>query len=87
MKQLDDGQRRALEIIYPLVSTFGQRLATQWREAKQHCPGLTKEDFLHDFVFRWPRHRKRIPLENDNIRECLEKLAQGEKLLTDSERW
>jgi hypothetical protein len=85
MKQLDEGQRRALEIIYPLVITFDQNLARQWREAKQHSPALTREDFLQDF-FKWPRDRKRHPIEVDMIQEFLERLDQAEKQLTDSER-
>jgi hypothetical protein len=85
MKGLHEGQRRALEIIYPLVITFEQRFARQWREAKQHSPTLTKEDFLQNF-FKWPRDRKRHPVEIDMIREYLEILDQGEKQLTDSER-
>lgn len=85
MKQLDEGQRRALEIIYPLVITFDQNLARQWREAKQHSPALTKEDFLRDF-FGWPRDRKQHPIGIDTIREFLAILNQGEKRLTDSER-
>jgi hypothetical protein len=85
MKHLDEGQRRALETIYPLVITFDQHLARQWREAKQRSPALTKEDFLQDF-FGWPRDRKRHPIEIDTIREFLEILNQGEMRLTDSER-
>jgi hypothetical protein len=86
MKQLDEGQRRALDIIYPLILTSDQRLALQWREAKQQSPALTKEDFLQDFIFKWPRDRKRLPLEDEIIGEYLERLDQGEKLLIDSER-
>jgi len=85
MKQLDEGQRRALETIYPLVITYPQYLARKWQEAKQHSQALTKEDFLQEF-FGWPRDRKRLPVEADMIREYLEKLDQGEKLLTNSER-
>ena len=85
MKQLDEQQRKALEIIYPLVVTFDQHLARQWREAKQRSPALTKEDFLQGF-FKWPRDRKPHPIEVDMIREFLERLDQGEKELTDSER-
>jgi hypothetical protein len=85
MKNLDEGQRRALETIYPLVIAFDKNLARQWREAKQRSPALTKEDFLQEF-FGWPRDRKRHPLEVEIIREYLEILNQGEKQLTDSER-
>ena len=86
MKRLDEGQRRALGTIYPLIITSDQRLARQWREAKQQSPALTKEDFLHDFIFKWPRDRKRFPLEDEIIGEFLERLDRGEKQLTDTER-
>ena len=86
MKQLDEGQRRALDVIYPLVITWDWEMARQWREAKQHSPALTKEDFLQDFIFKWPRDRKRLPLEDKIIGEYLKRLDQGEKLLIDSER-
>jgi hypothetical protein len=46
MKQLDEGHRRALDIIYPLLITYPQYLARAWREAKRHSPTLTKEGFL-----------------------------------------
>jgi hypothetical protein len=85
MKQLDEGQRRALEIIYPLLITYPQYLARQWREAKEHSPALTKEDFLQEF-FGWPRDRKSHPIEVEIIRVYLETLDEGEKQLTNSER-
>ena len=88
MKRLDEGQRRALKIIYPLVITFDQRLAGQWREAKQRSPALTKEDFLQDF-FGWTRVARKPhlhPIEVDMMQEYLERLDRGEKQLTDSER-
>lgn len=86
MKRLDEGRRRALGTIYPLIITSDQRLARQWREAKQQSPALTKQDFLHDFIFKWPRDRKRLPLEDEIIGEFLERLNQGEKQLADTER-
>lgn len=92
MKRLDEGQRRALEIIYPLVITFDQRLAVQWREAKQQSPALTKEDFLQEF-FGWVKHFGRVrtkkelhPIEVEMIDEYLKKLDESEKLLADSKR-
>lgn len=88
MKRLDEGQRRALKIIYPLVITFDQRLAGQWREAKQRSPALTKEDFLQDF-FGWTRVARKPhlhPIEVDMMQEYLERLDRGEKQLADSER-
>jgi hypothetical protein len=80
MKQLDAGQRRAIETIYPLLILHDQYLALKWREAKQYSPALTKEDFLQE-LFGWPRDRKRHPMEADMIRDYLEKLDQGEKQL------
>ena len=88
MKQLDDGRRRAMEIIYPLAIMFDQQLARQWREAKQQSPALTKEDFLQDF-FGWTRVARKPhlhPIEVDMMQEYLERLDRGEKQLTDSER-
>jgi hypothetical protein len=85
MKQLDEGQRRALEILYPTVITWDREFARQWREAKQRSPRLTKEKFIENF-FKWPRKRKRHPFEAEAIREFLERLGTGEKQLADSER-
>jgi hypothetical protein len=72
-------------LVYPLVITYSQYLAQKWREAKQRSPASTKEDFLRAF-FGWPRDRKLHPNEADMIREYLEKLDQGKKQLTNSER-
>jgi hypothetical protein len=85
MKYLDEGQRRVLETIYPLQITYPQYLARKYQEAKQHSPKLSKEDFLQRF-FGWPRRKKRHPVETAMIREYIEKLEQGEKILADSER-
>ena len=88
MKRLGEGHRRALETIYPLIITFDQRLALQWREAKQQSPALTKEDFLQEF-FGWTRVARKShlhPIEVDMMQEYLERLDRGEKQLTDSER-
>jgi hypothetical protein len=84
MKQLDEEQRRAFEIIYPLIITHNQYLAQQWREAKQNSPTLTRVDFLEAFL-GWPRGKKRHPIEAEVMREYLERLDQGEKQLTDSD--
>jgi hypothetical protein len=86
LKQLDEGQRRTLETIYPLVIMYPQFLARSWREAKQRCPELTKEDFLRDEVFMWRRDVKPFPWEAEQIRDFLKRLAEGEKQLADSER-
>jgi hypothetical protein len=85
MKHLAEGQRRALELVYPLMIMHPQYLAQKWREAKQHSPASTKEDFLRAF-FGWPRAGKQHPIEAEMIREYLEKLDHGEKLLTSSDR-
>ena len=86
LKHLVEGQRRALELLYPLTILYPQyNLAQKWREAKQHSPALTKEDFLRE-LFGWPRGRKRHPIQDDIIRDHLERLDHGEKLLTNSER-
>ena len=85
MKQLDQGQRRALELIYQLAKASDRYLALKWREAKQNSPALTKEDFLQEH-FGWRRDRKRHPIETDMIHEYLEKLNEAEKQLTNSVR-
>jgi hypothetical protein len=86
LKHLAEGPRRALELLYPLTILYPRyNLAQKWREAKQHSPALTKEDFLRE-LFGWPRGRKRHPIQDDIIRDCLERLDHGEKLLTNSER-
>jgi hypothetical protein len=86
LKHLVEGQRRALELLFPLTILYPQlKLSRKWREAKQHSPALTKEDFLRE-LFGWPCGRKRHPIQADIIREYLEILDHGEKLLTNSER-
>ena len=91
-KRLDDGHRRALETIYPLLVAYPQHLARQWREAKECSPALSQQDFLQEF-FGWVKHFGRVrtkkelhPIEIEIIDEYLEKLDEGEKLLADSER-
>src|SRR5207249_1631094 len=45
MKYLDEDQRRALEILYPIVLARScEVLARDWREAKQRRPALTKAE-------------------------------------------
>jgi hypothetical protein len=85
MKQLDEGQRRAIENIYPLLVTYPKYLAQQWREAKEQSPKLTKEEFLQYEFFKWPRSRKRHRVEAEMINKYLGMLAEGEKLLSDGE--
>lgn len=86
MNQLDQGQRRAIETIKPLLVTHSMSLAQKWREAKERSPKLTKEDFLQYEVFKWPRGSKRHPNETDMIEEYLKQLHEAEKLLDRSER-
>ena len=85
MKQLDEGQRRAIKLIFPLVNASNQYLVLRWRQAKQNSPALTKEDFLQEY-FGWSRDRKRHPIETDMVHEYLAKLDEAEKQLTNSER-
>jgi hypothetical protein len=85
MKQLDGGERRALELIFPLAKASDRYLALKWREAKQSSPTLTKEDFLQEH-FGWSRDRRRHPIETGMIHEYLAKLNEAEKQLTDGER-
>lgn len=92
MKYLDEGQRRAIDTIYPLLITYPQRLARQWREAKQCSPALSKEDFLQE-ILGWVKHFGRVrtkselhPMEVEEIDEFVQKINEGEKLLASSER-
>jgi hypothetical protein len=87
MNRLGEGQRRALEFIYPRVITADLQLALRWREAKRHSPALTKKEFLVD-LFGWRRVARKPRLhsiEVETIREFLERLDEGEKQLTASE--
>jgi hypothetical protein len=91
MNYLDEGQRRSINTIFPLLITYPQRLAREWREAKECSPALSEEDFLQE-VFGWVKHFGRVrtkkelhPIEIEIIDEFLEKLDEGEKLLADSE--
>lgn len=85
MKRLDEGQRRSIDIICPLMLKFPQYLALRWREAKEQSPSLTRQEFLQDY-FGWPRDRKLRPLEEHIINEFLKTLDQGEQPLLRSER-
>jgi hypothetical protein len=80
MKQLDDGQRRAIETVYPLLVTYPKLLAQKWREASAQRPSIAKEDFLLDFL-GWPRDRKRHPMEAEMLSDYLEMLDRGERQL------
>lgn len=82
MKRLDDGQRRAVDTLYPFILTQDRiRLARDWREAKQSRPELTKEEFVRNDL-NWAVGEIKEPI----IRQQLEYLEQGEKLLAGSER-
>src|SRR5262245_4620603 len=49
MKYLDEDERRAIDVLYPIVLTQSrEKLARKWREAKQNRPALTKEEFVRD---------------------------------------
>jgi hypothetical protein len=81
MNYLDEGQRRSLDLLYPFVlSQSRMTLARNWREAKQRNPKLTREQFIRDDL-NWAVGK----ISEDLIREQLEFLEQGEKLLSASE--
>jgi hypothetical protein len=92
MKYLDEGQRRAIDTIYPLLITHPQHLARKWREAKECSPALSQEDFLQEY-FGWVKHFGRVrkkselhPIEAEMIDEYVQKIDEGEKLLADGKR-
>ena len=57
------------------------KLAHDWREARQSHPALTKEEFVRNDL-KWAVGE----ITEDLIRQQLEYLEQGEKLLASSER-
>ena len=82
MKYLDEGQRGAIDTLYPFVLTQDRmRFARDWREAKQSNPALTKEEFVRNDL-----KGAGGEIAEDFIREQLEYLEHGEKLLAGSER-
>jgi hypothetical protein len=82
MKYLDDGRRGAVDNLYPFVLTQDRiKLARDWREAKRNHPELTKEEFVRNDL-KWAVGE----ISEDIIRQQLEYLEQGEKLLAGSER-
>jgi hypothetical protein len=91
MKYLDEGQRRAIDTIYPLLINHPQQLARKWREAKECSPTLSQEDFLQEFL-GWVKHfgvrtkSELHPIEAEMIDEYVQKINEGEKLLASSER-
>jgi hypothetical protein len=81
MKYLDEGQRGAIDTLYPFVLTKDRmRFARDWREAKQGNPALTKEEFVRNDL-KWAGSA----IAEDLIREQLEYLEHGKKLLAVSE--
>lgn len=82
MKYLDEGQRRAVDTVYPFVLTQDRiRLARDWREAKRNHPELTMEEFVRSDL-EWAVGE----ISEDIILQQLEYLKQGEMLLAGSER-
>lgn len=82
MKYLDEGQRRALDELHPVVIAQDRtRWAREWREAKQSDPELTKEEFVRSEL-KWVAGE----IDQDVIRQQVEYLEQGERLLDSSER-
>lgn len=87
MKQLDEGQRRALETIYPLaIATSRMELYREWRAAKETAPALTEEQFVKSHLGITDEHLKAHPRASDLIREHMNYLEQGRKLSADSQR-
>jgi hypothetical protein len=91
-KSLDEDQRSAIDMIFPILTTCSQHLAQQWLEAKNCSPKVSKEDFLQE-MFGWVRHFGRVrskselhPTEVVMIDEFVQKINEGEKLLACSER-
>lgn len=78
-------QREGLEQVLLLLLTEPQYLAQKWREAKQHSPALTKEDFLQKF-FGGPSDKKLHPIDDNLMGVYVKTLDEGEKELTNSER-
>jgi hypothetical protein len=82
MKYLDEGQRNALDTLYPYVLEQDRlNLARGWRDAKQSRPELTKEEFVRNDLSWAVAETSRAIID-----EHLERLEQGEKLLALSER-
>jgi hypothetical protein len=82
MKYLDEGQRGAVGTLYPFVLTHDRtKLARDWREAKRSHPELTKEEFVRNDLKCAVGE-----IGEDIIRQQLEYLEHGEKLLAGSER-
>jgi hypothetical protein len=82
MKYLDEDQRRAIGTLYPFVLTHDRtKLARDWREAKRSHPELTKEEFVRNDLKCAVGE-----IGEDIIRQQLEYLEHGEKLLAGSER-
>ena len=86
MKQLDEGQRRALDILFPLVIKYERiDLYHQWRNAKQADSALTEEQFVMDHIGITDKQLKAHPGLSDFIRDAIVRLAQGRKLSSNSE--
>jgi hypothetical protein len=86
MKQLDEGHRRALEILFPLVIT-GERIALyhKWRNAKQADPALTEGQFVMDDMGITDKQLKAHPRLSDFVRDTIVRLEQGRKLSSGNE--
>jgi hypothetical protein len=81
MKQLDEGQHRALDIAFPVMIT-GERIALyhKWRNAKQADPALTEEQFVMDDMGITNKQLKAHPRLSDFVRDAIVCLEQGRKL-------
>jgi hypothetical protein len=91
-ESLDEGQRRAIDTFFPLLMTYSQHLARQWREAKESSPALSKEDFVQE-ILGWVKGFGRVrtksellPMEIQEIDDFVQRINEGEKQLASSER-
>jgi hypothetical protein len=81
MKQLDDGHRRSLEILYPLVLTTSRKnFYCEWRAAKDTDPALTKEQFVKNDLGFTDEYLRSNPHALNLVRVQLTYLEQGKKL-------
>jgi hypothetical protein len=81
MKQLDEGHRRSLEILYPLLLTTSRKnLYREWRAAKDADPALTKEQFVKDDLGFTDEYLRSNPQALNLVQVQLTCLEQGKKL-------
>jgi hypothetical protein len=83
MKQLDEGQRGAIETIYPMVVVASRlQLYCIWCAAKRADPALTEKQFVKSHLGLTDERLKAYPRASDLIREHIHYLEQGRELST-----